>query len=367
MPDPVLLTRGMTPPPPVVQALLGKVPLTPETYGELANLDYQATAAAFTASGLSNLSLVARLQESLVQAIEKGQSLGSFKAQVSETLAKTMGEKRLELVYRVNVHQAYMAGRWEGIEQTKEDYPYLQYDALEDGRTRPAHEALNGLVYPVDSPFWQDHYPPNGFRCRCNVRQLSQASLERKGLKVSRVKPDNQAKPDPGWSGNQARDQLAYLQGLEAKRLEGLPLEFARRYLQNKNRRDPSFKHFVWGQGLPHEMRPVGVLVPEVAAEMGSEGQVVFLKTEVAAKQWRNHPEVGPEMYLNDLSHTLETDLALSFGTEEGKEMLFRPKGGGDWFWRAVVRKEPAGLLLVSFHKVKLNDLSTAIRKALER
>ena len=34
---------------------------------------------------------------------------------------------------------------------------------------RPEHLAWDGLVLHHTDPYWQDHYPPNGFGCRCRV------------------------------------------------------------------------------------------------------------------------------------------------------------------------------------------------------
>ena len=35
------------------------------------------------------------------------------------------------------------------------------YDAVNDSRTRPQHLEWDGLVLPVDHPFWQTHGSPN--------------------------------------------------------------------------------------------------------------------------------------------------------------------------------------------------------------
>lgn len=34
---------------------------------------------------------------------------------------------------------------------------------------RLQHKAWDGLTLPADHPFWQTHYPPNGWRCRCRA------------------------------------------------------------------------------------------------------------------------------------------------------------------------------------------------------
>ena len=32
---------------------------------------------------------------------------------------------------------------------------------------RASHKPFDGLVLPIDNEFWREHYPPNGWRCRC--------------------------------------------------------------------------------------------------------------------------------------------------------------------------------------------------------
>ena len=42
-----------------------------------------------------------------------------------------------------------------------------------DARVRPEHANMDGIVRPVNDPFWNAHYPPNGWHCRCGVTQLN--------------------------------------------------------------------------------------------------------------------------------------------------------------------------------------------------
>ena len=76
---------------------------------------------------------------------------------------------RLRTIFDTNLRTSYARGRWEMIERQAERAPWLLYDAVNDERTRPDHLAWDGTLLRWDDPFWQTHYPPNGWRCRCRV------------------------------------------------------------------------------------------------------------------------------------------------------------------------------------------------------
>lgn len=65
------------------------------------------------------------------------------------------------------------AGRqWRGIETTRATFPNLRFVAVMDANTRDAHAKLDGIVKPVDDPFWKQYYPPLDWNCRCSVERL---------------------------------------------------------------------------------------------------------------------------------------------------------------------------------------------------
>lgn len=65
---------------------------------------------------------------------------------------------------------AKAARRWQDCERNADLYPNLRYIAVQDERTREPHAALHGCVIPIDHPFWDKYYPPNGWNCRCSVQ-----------------------------------------------------------------------------------------------------------------------------------------------------------------------------------------------------
>jgi SPP1 gp7 family putative phage head morphogenesis protein len=81
-------------------------------------------------------------------------------------------------------HQVMAAGtqgsRWLDFEETADTHPYLEYVTARDEHVREEHRRLDGLVYPIDDEFWRSYYPPNGWRCRCSVRKLTEREYSRK-------------------------------------------------------------------------------------------------------------------------------------------------------------------------------------------
>jgi SPP1 gp7 family putative phage head morphogenesis protein len=65
---------------------------------------------------------------------------------------------------------AQMAERWHNM-QLLDTLPNLLYSTVGDANVRPEHQVLDGINLPMDDPFWDEYYPPNGYRCRCDVQQ----------------------------------------------------------------------------------------------------------------------------------------------------------------------------------------------------
>ena len=84
---------------------------------------------------------------------------------------ETYNRNYLRAEYNFVSTSAEMAARWEEFEKDGDRY-FLQYRTVGDDRVRKEHAALDATTLPVEHPFWDTHYPPNGWNCRCNVVQV---------------------------------------------------------------------------------------------------------------------------------------------------------------------------------------------------
>ena len=169
-----------------------KVPLTPKEFYDLAD-KYKSLA--FTVSNYSKAGVLNRFYETLLKALEDGTSIQQFKKDMDTFLVDT-GYKGLtpfqaDNIFRTNIQTAYQVGHYKQMRnpQVLKLRPYWQYDAVDDRRTRPAHRAMDGKVFAADNPIWDTWYPPNGFKCRCGIKTLSQRQVDQQGLTVETKAP----------------------------------------------------------------------------------------------------------------------------------------------------------------------------------
>lgn len=142
---------------------------------------------AFTAAWVYAADELQRLHGAVLAAIEKGETLREFTDKVGDILGKAWHR---ETVFRTNVLHAYGKGHWDQAQDTRSQRPYARYSAVMDGRTRPHHAVLHGMVYPLDHPFWKSYWPPWDYNCRCAALTFSQEEVTQQNLDVRQ-----------GWEG----------------------------------------------------------------------------------------------------------------------------------------------------------------------
>ena len=166
-------------------ALIAGKPAVPKRvfYGLLPEL----RARAFTVSGLETLGQLERAQN-LIEDFVRGQTEDGEAVTWDDArkgIVELLGwddaeaaERRATVLLRAQGFTAYQAANWRSSQQDS-NTTHLQYLATEDSHVRPTHLALNGLILPKDDPFWQAHFPPWEWGCRCRTRSISPDLLER--------------------------------------------------------------------------------------------------------------------------------------------------------------------------------------------
>ena len=119
---------------------------------------------AWTLSKISDVEQIEQVKQSLVKALAEGKSFREWQqALTPEMLA--LPRHYQETVFRTAMLSSYNGAKWTHFRAHAERRPILRYIAINDGRTRPAHRALHGLMMPVDDERWQQLAPPLGFNC----------------------------------------------------------------------------------------------------------------------------------------------------------------------------------------------------------
>lgn len=160
-------------------------------------LDLNARQYATTVSGLASLDQIKTVINLSNKAIESGSTFQEFQKAVKESGIE-LSSHHLDNIFRTNIQNAYAHGIWTQQQENKANRPYLKYSSLTDSRVRPSHLALNNIVRHIDDSFWDTHYVPNGFNCRCAIDAITESQAKRLGITIDEELPDIQ--PDKGWA-----------------------------------------------------------------------------------------------------------------------------------------------------------------------
>ncbi len=146
-------------------------------------------ARAFTISGIEGANAMQSIRDKIAE-LPAGGDWDTIKQQIADDLANEglfdnpdadeesraasaeAAERRAEILLRTHGFQAYSAARFNVMNRQKDALPFWKYQTVGDEHVRDEHAALDGVILPADSPFWNDHYPPWDWGCRCLVVPL---------------------------------------------------------------------------------------------------------------------------------------------------------------------------------------------------
>ncbi len=127
----------------------------------------------------ARMHLLDTLGRAMGESVARGDHVRAGKAAVAEALQAAGFDPSqphtLEAVYRTATMEANTAARVHAARANDLVWDQLwgwEYTAVGDERTRPEHQAMNGMRLPKDHPFWRENMPPNGWNCRCTVMEV---------------------------------------------------------------------------------------------------------------------------------------------------------------------------------------------------
>lgn len=325
-----------------------------------------------TIAGVNDLTVINAVYSEIDKVLADGGTLAMFKNAVLPGLQQAVAngsapksiltDQRLQIIYSTNLRMARAAGQWKRIEALKESAPWLMYSAVLDRRTRPLHRQWDSTILSVDDAWWDTHYPPCGWNCRCNVIQLSDRDLSTMALKPSSSPPQDGAPVDfirgdgiiesvprgidPGFAYNVGKAHLRGLADALFGALETLAdknVGIAQAVLQDMVDQT-AFDVFLKD---PATSYPVMVLGSAERALLGSKSSVARLSSDTWAKQLRAHPELDLEAYRKLVNLAAKPDLIL----RQGDQRIVLVKLDGKRWLKAVVKTTSDGqeLFLVSY------------------
>lgn len=325
-----------------------------------------------------------RLEPELVRLGWWGQQIRTDPETGKERVVQLGSPRRLRTIWQTNLRTAYAHGRWGRIQRLRGEMPYLRYVAVEDERTRPEHRAWHGVVLPVDDPWWDTHYPPNGWNCRCTVMQLSPGAMKRHGYQVTGSRPPFSSSGDkvpwrnkrtgqvhqvprgidPGWSHNVGkvrleRDAADALIG----KIDRAPDDLARAAVGNPWDTPEFARHLT---GASDADWPVAVLDGAVLAAIRGTSRTVRLSGYTARHLVERRE--GQEFSAADYARVQRIlDTGEVFRSADRRAIGFIQEGGR--LWRAVLKSTQDGseTYLATLHRAQPDDLIRARERAVRR
>ena len=361
----------------------------------------QEHAYAFTVAKALQLDVLDDIRQAVDRALAEGRPFAQFRQELEPTLRKAgwwgrqprldprtgktrqvqLGSpRRLRTIYEANLRAARAAGQWERIQRTKATHPYLLYRLGPSRDHRDEHAAWDGLLLRADDPWWHDHYPPNGWGCKCWVRQVSEREAARLGgpRQAPARNPVAWTNPrtgetlqvdrglDPAWASNAGRDRARILADQLNGKLDAADGGLARaaigqvvgsqllnRFLGPAKPTDPPKGEF-----------PMAFLEPEWQRHFKARTQIVLARGRLPAKQRRKHKDLTADDYRRILPGLLR-DAELVFPQAEHRDLAVRDLVFfhflGTKIYKAVLRMDgPRRVRLTSFYETDQADLEKA-------
>lgn len=364
-------------PPPEASAFLKNKGLMPAFSWQ--DVEPEEHAVAFSVAKAMQVDVLESIRNAVQKALDDGVPFAQFQKELKPQLQKLgwWGEgqvvdpvtgkirkaqlgspRRLHTIYRANLRSARAAGQWERIQRTKRAMPYLLYQLGPSERHRPHHASKVDLVLPVDDPFWATWYPPNGWGCKCWVRQIMKREAEERGISDSPAVPMREvintrtgevktipSGIDPGWEINPGAWRAKRMGEFLAGKLETADPVVARTVARDIAR---SWRVQRIHEGSAKGAVPIAMLPERLAKALGSKTRVVQYSDYTAEKGRRKHPETTLER-MADIADVLETGTVYQRQSQDAFSFVWE-QDGRPWIAAIKVTRDKKELFLSTLY-----------------
>ena len=323
-----------TPPADNVAFMMAK---KPELHFDYDEIKFESHQRAFTVAKVTQIELLAEIQESLETAFVEGQSYQTWLKNLKPTLEKRgwlgltsvtnpktgetkdifVGARRLKTIFYTNARTAYAQSEARaGYELPLSQF--IRYVAIMDNRVRPEHAALHGKIAHRDDKFWATNYPPNGWNCRCAVEFVSKDEMDAHGwAEMSDIeKRLNFAEDDWAYDTRNLKGGSNYLQQIIEDKLTRLvknksataALNALKGEIAAQNQR---FKdvNALWsaeiardasGKKIASKYANLGKIdnFSELEGVLGTQNAEILISDKMIDDHKRKHPEITPFDYV---------------------------------------------------------------------
>lgn len=257
--------------------------------GKWDELEGAAHAKGYMSAGAYHADLLANLRKMTDKAIAGGMDIREFRQQFRPLVEKYGWQLkgggpawRSDLIWRTNINSAYQAGRWQQFEESGIEYlMYMHNDSVM--HPRPAHVALDGLIFPRTDPFWSRNYPPQGFGCKCRAVAATKAEYES-------ANPERKQRPvgwedmaDQGWAYNVGLESKLRHEDMLGKKLASMDQDVAAYLLQSLKKELAPGNDAKWAQWVDDLHSPANKTATGLIKTTGEMRTVWFVEPDISA------------------------------------------------------------------------------------
>ena len=164
------------------------------TKKEFDKLEKKIRKYAFTVANTDSEWLISKMKDSIQTALAEGIPTADWLSNIDAIFQNAgmtkLNDFHLKTVFRTNMQTALNEGKMAIMQQADiEEFPLLEFVAIEDDRVRASHLKLDGYRAPKDDPVWQSLTPPLDYNCRCTLRPVH-ISEGLKATKKPKLKDD---------------------------------------------------------------------------------------------------------------------------------------------------------------------------------